>query len=240
MVSTSTVSLGRRYLLPLLFLAGASLLGAQDEKATVREVVDGLAARLSLTDQARVLCAQIEDSLERQTWKIQLRDPNYKSDRRLVELNDGRVVSDAARTLDAIRDTALVPLEAPELTESTASLRARAHAMAKAAGIEPKTYRFVLFHPKEKPSARWLLFAYDGQGHMLGRAALDATTSEVLASTWGTEALKAAQANTKGGRASGSDAGSEFERFGRDVERTFKGIGADLEEFFTGKRTIDK
>jgi hypothetical protein len=33
---------------------------------------------------------------------------------------------------------------------------------------------------------------------------------------------------------------SGFQEFGSDVERTFKGIGADLEEFFTGKRTIDR
>lgn len=28
--------------------------------------------------------------------------------------------------------------------------------------------------------------------------------------------------------------------FGKDIEKTFKGIGADLEEFFTGDRTVDK
>jgi hypothetical protein len=28
--------------------------------------------------------------------------------------------------------------------------------------------------------------------------------------------------------------------FARDVERTFRGIGADLEEFFTGERTVDR
>lgn len=28
--------------------------------------------------------------------------------------------------------------------------------------------------------------------------------------------------------------------FGRNVENTFRGIGADLEEFFTGERTVDK
>ncbi len=33
---------------------------------------------------------------------------------------------------------------------------------------------------------------------------------------------------------------SGFQEFGEEVERTFKGIGGDLEEFFTGKRTIDR
>jgi len=30
------------------------------------------------------------------------------------------------------------------------------------------------------------------------------------------------------------------EHFAKDVEQTFRGIGADLEEFFTGERTVDK
>lgn len=33
---------------------------------------------------------------------------------------------------------------------------------------------------------------------------------------------------------------SEGGNFANDVERTFRGIGADLEEFFTGERTVDK
>jgi hypothetical protein len=28
--------------------------------------------------------------------------------------------------------------------------------------------------------------------------------------------------------------------FGNDVKRTFLGIGGDLQEFFTGQRTVDK
>ncbi|MDZ4742240.1 MAG: hypothetical protein SGI98_02330 [Verrucomicrobiota bacterium] len=34
-----------------------------------------------------------------------------------------------------------------------------------------------------------------------------------------------------------SNTGAEF--FGKEVEKTFTGIGADLEEFFTGERTVD-
>ena len=33
---------------------------------------------------------------------------------------------------------------------------------------------------------------------------------------------------------------SGAEAFAKDVENTFKGIGADLEEFFTGERTVDR
>lgn len=224
----------------LLFLTAASHLAAQSDATTVREVVDNLAAKLPFSDKTRVLGAQIEDSLDQQTWMVQLHDPNYKSNRRLIGLKGGKVISDDAQTLDTFRDMALVPLEAAELTGSATSLRGRAHASAKAAGIEPKSYRYVLFHPEEKTAARWHLYAYDGQSNMVGRVALNAGTSEVLASTWGAEAIRDAQSAKRDRRSSGEGADSEFEEFGRDVERTFKGIGADLEEFFTGKRTIDK
>lgn len=222
-----------------MLLLSAIDVPAQDEKSTVREVVDHVASRLSLNDKTRVLGAQIEDSLDTLAWKIQLRDPNYKSSRRLLELMQGKIVSDEAGTLEALRNTSLVELEAQELRESAGSLRKRAHAMAQAAGIEPKTYRFVLFHPEEKKAARWYLYAFDGQGKTLGRAALNARTGEVLASTWGIEAVRTAEGGDDNSR-SNSDTGAEFVKFGRDVERTFKGIGADLEKFFTGKRTIDK
>ena len=33
---------------------------------------------------------------------------------------------------------------------------------------------------------------------------------------------------------------SDAEGFGNDVKRTFLGIGGDLQEFFTGERTVDK
>ncbi len=33
---------------------------------------------------------------------------------------------------------------------------------------------------------------------------------------------------------------SKSKSFGNEVEKTFLGIGGDLEEFFTGKRTVDK
>jgi hypothetical protein len=129
------------------------------------------------------------------------------------------------------------------MAQSPSNLRGRIHAAAKAAAIEPKSFRYVLFHPEDKSAARWYLYAYDGEHNMVGRMALNAQTSEVLATTWGAEALKTAKtskASKKDRRSSGSNAESEFQEFGRDVERTFKGIGADLEQFFTGKRTVDK
>ncbi len=43
----------------------------------------------------------------------------------------------------------------------------------------------------------------------------------------------------KGGKSSGSD-DTTVEGFASDVKNTFLGVGGDLEEFFTGQRTVDK
>lgn len=46
------------------------------------------------------------------------------------------------------------------------------------------------------------------------------------------------QSRTRKG--SKSKKASKTKTFGNEVEKTFLGIGADLEEFFTGSRTVDK
>mgnify|MGYP007124307934 CR=1 FL=1 len=224
-------------------LLGGACLPAQDDRTTVRDVVDGVATKLLLTDKGtRVLGVQIDDSLDQQLWHVQFRDPKYKSDRRLIAYSDGNVIGDEAKTHDSFRDVSLIALEASEMTESAGNLRSRAHAAAKAAGIEPKTFRYLLYHPEGKTAARWYLHAYDSGSNLVGRIALNAKTSEVLATTWGAEAIKTAQATPKKSvkRSRKSDRDTGFEEFGRDVERTFKGIGGDLEEFFTGRRTVDR
>ncbi|GEM_PF-2358976 len=240
-MKTFPIRRGRLFSAPLLLLMAAGPLAAQNDKSAVREVVDRIASALLLTDKGtRVLGAEIEDSLDGQTWRVQFLDPKFKSDRRLVEFRDDKVVSDDAKTLDDLQNTTPVALEASEMSQSPGNLRGRVHAAAKAAGVEPKSFRYVLFHPEDKSVARWYLYAYDTGHTMVGRMALNAQTSEVLAATWGADALTTAKTKKKARRSSGSGAESEFQEFGRDVERTFKGIGADLEQFFTGKRTVDK
>lgn len=225
-----------------LALLTAPLFG-QNDRATVRDVVDGVATKLLLTDKGtRVLGVQVDESLDQQVWHIQFHDPKYKSDRRLVGFSDGNVTSDEAKTHESFKNASLVALDAVEMTESAATLRSRAHTAAKTAGVDPKSFRYILYHPEERTAARWYLHAFDAKTNMVGRIVLNARTAEVLATTWGEEAIKSAQVSPrKSARKSRKgDPESGFEEFGRDVERTFKGIGADLEEFFTGKRTIDR
>jgi hypothetical protein len=42
------------------------------------------------------------------------------------------------------------------------------------------------------------------------------------------------------GKSSSSNSDSSAEGFGNDVKHTFLGIGGDLQQFFTGERTVDK
>ena len=45
---------------------------------------------------------------------------------------------------------------------------------------------------------------------------------------------------TTGKSSDSSSSGSDGEGFGDEVKKTFLGIGGDLQEFFTGERTVDK
>lgn len=60
--------------------------------------------------------------------------------------------------------------------------------------------------------------------------ALDGTVASFASSSTGTGETSS--------RSSSSDSG--FKGFSHDVQKTFLGVGGDLEEFFTGERTVDR
>jgi hypothetical protein len=58
----------------------------------------------------------------------------------------------------------------------------------------------------------------------------------------GTFAVYAPPGSEPGGGGAGAEGGlvGDAKKFGNDVKRTFLGIGGDLQEFFTGDRTVDQ
>lgn len=55
-----------------------------------------------------------------------------------------------------------------------------------------------------------------------------------------TVAFYSSESSEKASSSSSSSSDSSAEGFGNDVKNTFLGIGGDLQEFFTGERTVDK
>jgi hypothetical protein len=81
-------------------------------------------------------------------------------------------------------------------------------------------------HPGES-NPIWYFEWFDEKGDSLGKLNISATTGRV------TEVVGLKIKDPKFG-------GVSRKKVGEEIEETFLGIGADLEEFFTGKRTVDK
>lgn len=212
-------------LFPALFLGAFLLCSARAE-----DVPSVVAAEVqkSLPDLASksLLGVQLTESSGAQVWELQYQDSNFKGDRRAVVFRNGKVSDDKARTLKAFPANSQ-PLTQADLQSTVAPHRTKANALAADAKVTPHSIRYVLSHREGSPTT-WRILVFDAKEQRLGRMEINAESGQLISSSWGKEITASAQAR------------SDFEQFGDDVESTFKGIGGDLEEFFTGKRTIDK
>lgn len=208
-----------------LFLGAFFLCSAQAEDAPSAIVAE---VQKSLPDLASksLLGVQLTESSGNQVWELQYQDSNFKGDRRAVVFRQGKVSDDKARTLKAFPGTSQ-PLTQTDLESSVAPLRTKANALAADAKVTPASIRYVLSHREGSP-ATWRVLVFDAKEQHLGRLEINAESGQLISSSWGKDITSSAEAR------------SDFEQFGNDVQSTFKGIGGDLEEFFTGKRTIDK
>jgi len=205
-----------------LFFALFLSLHAEDIPANIVSQV-----QKSLPDLASksVLGVQVSESNGKQVWELQYQDSNFKGDRRAITFFAGKIDSDKARTLKSVPASS-EPLSQQDLQSSLAPLRAKANSLAAEAKVTPSTIRYVLCH-RPNTAATWRILIFDNKQKYLGRLEVDAATDTLISSVWGKDLSTSAEAR------------SDFEQFGNDVESTFKGIGGDLEQFFTGKRTID-
>jgi len=173
-----------------------------------------------------LLGVQLTESSGKQVWELQVQDSNFKGDRRAIVVSADKVIEDKARTLKAF-PTSSQPLTQTDLQSSVAPIRLKANSLAGDAQVKPQSIRYALCHRQGSPTT-WRVLVFDAQQQRLGRLEINAETGALISSSWGKDLTTSAEAR------------SDFEQFGNDVQATFKGIGGELEQFFTGKRTIDK
>ena len=71
--------------------------------------------------------------------------------------------------------------------------------------------------------------------------ALDSSVASYASSGSSTQVAESSTTTTTTSRSNSDDSDNDNSGgFGNDVKRTFLGIGGDLQEFFTGERTVDK
>ncbi|MEZ5405662.1 MAG: hypothetical protein R3F23_05630 [Verrucomicrobiia bacterium] len=189
---------------------------------------------------------QITESVDEEAWFFQFYDPSYKEDQHWVKAHVGEMVSDRSGALPAFEEAGLAKLLEKDLTMEFKDLKAKAREMAKVADVSPNQFRYVLKHPPGKKTAVWYISLLDSQSKILAQLVLDANSRKTVATSWNedqstkTQSTKTAKASTSKSQTSKKQVPKKKQGFGKSVERTFLGIGGDLEEFFTGERTVDK
>lgn len=207
---------------------------------TAQSVLQGLA--LAENPERELIGVEIIESLEEEAWVFQFKDPNYKENHRWIKAHDTKILTDKAGFLPVFEGEPLKPLAEEDLKTEIALLKKKAREIAKVAEASPAEYRYRLKYPEHRKTAFWEIALLDHEGDSLGAMALDARTGKTVTASWqkAEKKQKMAQKSVVQKKASPSQKKENKENFGHSVEKTFRGVGADLEQFFTGKRTVDK
>jgi hypothetical protein len=165
-----------------------------------------------------------------QTWWIIFYDPSVASHGRAVRVENGQIT----RTYEAKGGV----VYANTLTFPRAQVTDEGPALAAAQDYAAK-------HALAYDSVRVLLrFTEKGQAFRWRVQLLDGTASKgfvFVNAQDGTFALYSPPGSVPtGGSGTGGGLLGDAQRTGNDIKKTFLGIGGDLQEFFTGDRTVDQ
>jgi hypothetical protein len=169
-----------------------------------------------------------------QKWYIIFYDPSIPSHGRAVLVSNGQIVKTYAANggvvyrSDLSFDPARMTPEGPAL--------AAAQGYAAKHNISYDSVRALLKQSSVDRPFRWrieLMNASASRGYVYVNA-LDSSVA-AYAPPGSTETASTTTTSDHHGNVE-----SDANDFGTDVKRTFLGIGGDLQEFFTGERTVDK
>ncbi len=208
----------KRFLFSILLLAAVAWTwGTRPD----REAYDQAKALSVEKDRTHVLSIFGKGSaVDVKTWYVNFYDPDSPSKGRVVVVQDGKVIrSHAAEGRSTYDDDLSFDPTMSKVTSETAMKTAKTYAEHNQ--IAYNTTTVLLRRPDHGKAPAWrvgLLQDGNSRGFVFVKSEDGALASY----------------------APPSKPEKNIKDFGRDVESTFRGIGADLEEFFTGERTVDK
>ena len=165
-----------------------------------------------------------------QKWYIIFYDPSVTSHGRAVLVENNKITKSYPANGGAVYSASLT-FDPSKITSEGPALSA-AQGYAAAHHITYDSVSALLKETGANKPFRWkvgLIRDHETKGYVLVNALDDKVADYVPASATGQGASA---------RSSSSDASAKG--FANDVQKTFLGIGGDLEEFFTGERTVDK
>lgn len=156
-------------------------------------------------------------------WTYYFYDPNAPSRARLVRVLNGRIDRvQAADFKSPASDTLVFNPSLNKVSADQALRKARVYATDKQ--ITYNNVKMQLRRPSSGAAPVWNIELYQ-DSRFAGTVRLNDSDGTVV--------------NYQPTRPVSSASGTA-NSFAHDVESTFRGVGADLEEFFTGERTVDK
>jgi hypothetical protein len=171
---------------------------------------------------------------EIQKWYIIFYDPSVPSHGRAVLVQNGQIV----KTYDAqggVTYAARLTFDPSRITAEQPALNA-AQNYASKHNIAYDSVRALLKQTSTAKPLRWRIQLMDA-GKSCGYVLINPTDDAVVA--YLSPSSSSASTGSGGGGGTGS-AATDAQDFGNDVKNTFLGIGGDLQQFFTGERTVDR
>jgi hypothetical protein len=165
-----------------------------------------------------------------QTWWVIFYDSSLSSHGQAVKVENGKIVNSYAAKGGVVYDNALT-FPASQVTPAGPALAAARNYAAEHA-LPYDSVRVLMRNTPNEPAFRWRVQMMNGPASK-GFVFVNATD--------GSFALYSPPGSVSTG--SSSNTGGvvgDAKRAGNDVKNTFLGIGGDLQQFFTGERTVDQ
>jgi hypothetical protein len=167
-----------------------------------------------------------------QTWWVIFYDPSVPSHGRAVKVENGQITRTYEAKGGAVYANALTFGRGQMSDDGPALAAAQDYAAKHALAYDGVR---VLLHVTEHGQVlRWRVQLLDGQASK-GFVFVNAADG-----TFAMYAPPGTEPAAQGGSGTGGGVEGDARRAANDVKKTFLGIGGDLQEFFTGERTVDQ
>lgn len=212
--STPFSRLGQYLTAMLLFFSSSCTQAQNDSYKLAQSAIDPKYQNQVFWIKATGSPAQLNE------WTYYFYDPTIHSKARLVKIVNGRVDRVQPAEFKSTANESLVfDPTLNKVSAEQALLKTKAYSNEKQ--IQYDTVKMQLRRPSSGAAPVWRIELYQGSRYA-GTVRLNESDGSVVN-------YQPTQPKTSG-----------VDGFARDVESTFRGVGADLEEFFTGERTVDK
>lgn len=168
---------------------------------------------------------------EPEKWTVILDDPLARGGVREIEVANGRIVSERT-PVKAYSGTAEgVSMNFGKLNLDSEGAFAVAEDVARKAKIGFEGVDYVLQCEDANTAPTWVLQLLDAHQHSIGTVTIAADNGTVLGNSF---------AGPRIGAPDSTPSTARTDNLGHRIDRSIHRAGASLEEFFTGKRTLDQ